>query len=166
MYVPGVTVAQWLEHCVSSTKVVGSIPREHMYWQKKCITWMHCKSLWIKASDKCINVYNWNACSNVKYEVFLTFSESKHAMTLPFSTWQLFAGCANLHSASEREHVPRWNSRHTSRVSHFVSRMWAIFIDISTRFSGKQTSNSLISQSALGVLVFVLLRMFLSFLDH
>ncbi len=35
---------------------MGSIPREHMYWQKKCITWMHCKSLWIKASDKCINV--------------------------------------------------------------------------------------------------------------
>ncbi len=27
----GVPVAQWLEHCVSSTKVVGSIPREHMY---------------------------------------------------------------------------------------------------------------------------------------
>ncbi len=23
-----------VEHCVSSTKVVGSIPREHMYWQK------------------------------------------------------------------------------------------------------------------------------------
>ncbi len=29
-----VSVAQWLEHCVSSAKVVGSIPREHMYWQK------------------------------------------------------------------------------------------------------------------------------------
>ncbi len=27
----GVHVAQWLEHCVSSAKVVGSIPREHMY---------------------------------------------------------------------------------------------------------------------------------------
>ncbi len=26
-----VPVAQWLEHCVSSTKVVGSIPREHTY---------------------------------------------------------------------------------------------------------------------------------------
>ncbi len=26
-----VPVAQWLEHCASSTKVVGSIPREHMY---------------------------------------------------------------------------------------------------------------------------------------
>ncbi len=26
------------------------------YWQYKCITWMHCKSLWIKASAKCINV--------------------------------------------------------------------------------------------------------------
>ncbi len=51
----GVPVAQWLEHCVSSAKVVGSIPREHMYWQYKCIDWMHCKSLWIKASAKCIN---------------------------------------------------------------------------------------------------------------
>ncbi len=26
-----------------------------MYWWK-CITWMHCKSLWIKASAKCINI--------------------------------------------------------------------------------------------------------------
>ncbi len=55
-----VPVAQWLEHCVSTAKVVGSIPREHMYWKKKkCITWMHCKSLWIKASAKCINVITW-----------------------------------------------------------------------------------------------------------
>ncbi len=23
-----------VEHCVSSAKVVGSIPREHIYWQK------------------------------------------------------------------------------------------------------------------------------------
>ncbi len=30
-----VPVAQWLEHCISSTKVVGSIPREHMYKKKK-----------------------------------------------------------------------------------------------------------------------------------
>ncbi len=50
-----VPVAQWLEHCVSSAKVVGSIPREHTYWNK-CICWIHCKSLWIKASAKCINV--------------------------------------------------------------------------------------------------------------
>ncbi len=48
-----VLVAQWLEHCVSSAKVVGSIPMEHTYWQYKCISWMHCKSLWIKASAKC-----------------------------------------------------------------------------------------------------------------
>ncbi len=46
VYVP---VAQWLEHCVISAKVVGSIPREHTYWQYKCITWMLCKSLWTKA---------------------------------------------------------------------------------------------------------------------
>ncbi len=32
---------------------MGSIPREHTYWQYKCIAWMHCKSLWIKASGKC-----------------------------------------------------------------------------------------------------------------
>lgn len=53
----------------------------------------------------------------------LTFNESKQAMTRPFSTWQLFDGCANLHSVSGREHVPLWNSRHTSSVSHLVSRM-------------------------------------------
>ncbi len=48
-----VPVAQWLEHCVSSAKVVVSIPREHILTKKKCIDWMHCKSLWIKASVKC-----------------------------------------------------------------------------------------------------------------
>ncbi len=35
-----VSVAQWLEHCVSNAKVVGSIPREHTYWQYKCIAWI------------------------------------------------------------------------------------------------------------------------------
>ncbi len=29
-----VPVAQWLEHCVSSAKVVGSIPREHVLTKK------------------------------------------------------------------------------------------------------------------------------------
>lgn len=58
---------------------------------------------------------------------FLTFSESKQAITLPFSTWQLFGGCANLHSSSLREQVPLWNWRHTSNVSHFVSLIEDIF---------------------------------------
>ncbi len=31
---------------------MGSIPREHIL-MKKCTAWMHCKSLWIKASYKC-----------------------------------------------------------------------------------------------------------------
>ncbi len=45
----------------AAQNVVGSIPRKHTYWQKQCIAWMHCKSLWIKASAKCINVnYNNN----------------------------------------------------------------------------------------------------------
>ncbi len=47
-----VPVAQWLEHCVSSAKVVGSIPRECIEIYRKCIA---CKSLWIKVSAKCIN---------------------------------------------------------------------------------------------------------------
>lgn len=64
---------------------------------------------------------------------FLTLSESKQAMTRPLSTWQLLAGWANLHSWSEREQVPLWNSRHTSSVSHFVSRMCVMFIAISRR---------------------------------
>ncbi len=47
-----------VEHCVSSAKVVGSSPREHMYSQKKNVwpEWPKPKSLWIKASAKCINV--------------------------------------------------------------------------------------------------------------
>lgn len=53
--------------------------------------------------------------------LFLTFSESKQAITLPFSTWQLLGGWANLHSSSLREQFPLWNCRHTSKVSHFVS---------------------------------------------
>ncbi len=42
-----------VEHCVSSTKVVGSIPREHSNTDN---VYPKCKLLWIKASAKCINV--------------------------------------------------------------------------------------------------------------
>ncbi len=47
-----------VEHCVSNAKVVGSIPREHTYWPKmyNLNVVQLCKSLWIKASAKCINV--------------------------------------------------------------------------------------------------------------
>ncbi len=41
-----------VEHCVSSAKVVGSIPREHILTKMYGLN----KSLWIKASAKCINV--------------------------------------------------------------------------------------------------------------
>lgn len=57
-----------------------------------------------------------------RWQRIVTLRESKQAMTRPFSTWQLREGWANLHSASEREQVPLWNSRHTSRVNHLVSR--------------------------------------------
>lgn len=65
----------------------------------------------------------------------VTLRESKQAMTRPFSTWQLREGWANLHSASDREQVPLWNSRHTSRVSHLVSRPMVMLTAI--RFTHK-----------------------------
>ncbi len=50
-----VPVAQWLEHCVSS----GFDSQGTHVLTKTCIAWMQCKSLWIKASAKCLNV---NVC--------------------------------------------------------------------------------------------------------
>ncbi len=51
-------VAQLVEHGVSNAKIMGSIPRERQDLIKnvETVTWMQCKSLWIKASAKCINV--------------------------------------------------------------------------------------------------------------
>ncbi len=54
-----------VDHCFSSTKVVGSIPRKHTYWQYNYIPWMHCKSLWIKASAKCKCNYILQTCNKV-----------------------------------------------------------------------------------------------------
>ncbi len=43
-----------VEHCVSSAKGCGfNSQGTHILIKKKCIAWMHCKSLWIKASAKC-----------------------------------------------------------------------------------------------------------------
>ncbi len=54
-----------VEHGASNAKIMGSILRESKSWSKcKTVTWMQCKSLWIKASAKCINV-NVKACFNL-----------------------------------------------------------------------------------------------------
>ncbi len=45
-----------VEHCVSSAKGCGFNSQGTHILKIKCIAWMHCKSLWIKASAKCINV--------------------------------------------------------------------------------------------------------------
>ncbi len=45
-----------VEHCVSSAKGCGFNSQGTHILIKQCIAWMHCKSLWIKASAKCINV--------------------------------------------------------------------------------------------------------------
>ena len=68
----------------------------------------------------------WHRCDYLKMHS-LTFRESKQAITLPFSTWQLLGGWANVHSSSEREQVPLWNCLQTSNVSHFVSLTGATF---------------------------------------
>ncbi len=44
-----------VEHCVSSAKGCGFNSQE-THTDEQCIAWMHCKSLWIKASAKCIHV--------------------------------------------------------------------------------------------------------------
>ncbi len=47
-------VAQLVEHGVSNAKIMGSIPGESKSWSNvETVTWMQCKSLWIKASAKC-----------------------------------------------------------------------------------------------------------------
>ncbi len=47
-------VAQLVEHGVSNAKIMGLIPRESKSWSNvETVTWMHCKSLWIKVSAKC-----------------------------------------------------------------------------------------------------------------
>ncbi len=50
IYIYMLSCGSVVEHCV-----VGLIPREHIL-TKNCIAWIHCKSLWIKASAKCIHV--------------------------------------------------------------------------------------------------------------
>jgi len=42
--------------------------------KKKCIAWMHCKSLWIKASAKCINVND----VSVESQMFHSIREQIH----------------------------------------------------------------------------------------
>ncbi len=42
-----------VEHCVSSAKGRGFNSQGTHILIKKCIAWMHCKSLWIKVSAKC-----------------------------------------------------------------------------------------------------------------
>ncbi len=45
-----------VEHCVSSAKGCGFNSQGTRILTKKIMAWLHCKSLWIKVSAKCINV--------------------------------------------------------------------------------------------------------------
>ncbi len=66
----GFPVAQMVEHGASNATIMGSIPRESKSWSNvKTVTWMQCKSLWIKASAKCINVN-----VNIVYNIYVIFN--------------------------------------------------------------------------------------------
>ncbi len=80
-----------VEHCISSAKGCGFDSQGTHILTKKCIAWMHCKSLWIKASAKCINVNvisvflnnelkNWRNCwfTLVFHELQKLFCELRH----------------------------------------------------------------------------------------
>ncbi len=65
-----------VEHCASNGKIMGSIPRESKSWSNvKTVTWMQCKSLWIKVSAKCINVNmkNWKCIKKNCMYCFIYF---------------------------------------------------------------------------------------------
>ncbi len=71
-----------VEHGASNAKIMGSIPRESKSWskcKKKTVTWMQCKSLWIKASAKCINV-NVNVAHSIS--TLHPIRSLKHALSL------------------------------------------------------------------------------------
>ncbi len=84
-------VAQMVEHGASNAKIMGSIPRESKSWSKvKTVTWMQCKSLWIKASAKCINV-------NVNVNFTCMFSTCFYDFYLSVSWDQLATSLASLY---------------------------------------------------------------------
>ncbi len=56
-----------VKHGTSNAKIMGLIPRDSKSWSNVKLTWMQCKSLWIKASAKCINV------NVIKTTVLLSF---------------------------------------------------------------------------------------------
>ncbi len=95
-----------VEHCVSSAKGCGfdSQGTHILIKKKKCIAWMHCKSLWIKASAKCINV-NVNYITALPWRVQIKFlsnntlilkhtrkSELFKMITSAINKWIGFAG--------------------------------------------------------------------------
>lgn len=101
--------------------------------------------MWFSKGEKLTKVKTIFLKGSIRWQielclVYLTFIESKQAITLPFSTWQLFDGWANLHSSSLREQFPRWNCRQTSRVSHFVSLTEEMFNAMSENYTHKGAS--------------------------
>ncbi len=65
-----VPVAQWLEHCVSSCAKVRFPGNTHT--DKKCIAWMHCKSIWIwmlHCSHSAVHGGEWGEIRGVSPEV-------------------------------------------------------------------------------------------------
>ncbi len=74
-------VAQLVEHARSWVRFPGKARADK---NVETVTWMQCKSLWIKASAKCINVneytkflfewekriFSWTCCNEVLFDVF------------------------------------------------------------------------------------------------
>ncbi len=58
----------------------------HFYTDKKCIAWMLCKSLWIKASAKCINV-NVNVIFSSSNHKHICSNDHWHCHLLIWGKW-------------------------------------------------------------------------------
>ncbi len=85
---------------------MGSIPREHTYWQYKCIS---CKLLWIKASAKCVNV-------NI-------FTHDLNCLPLHQTISVLFKSTLTISSCLHSDHRSLW-AQHSHAALLIVIRRW------------------------------------------
>lgn len=95
--------AQLLEQVANNTKVIGSVPKEHTYWQDVlCLCWMHSKSLWIQhLQASCKKKKHWiilkqnpftkegHLCFTIlpNYYYYYYITRKQHKCYLSYSMW-------------------------------------------------------------------------------
>ncbi len=96
-------------HCVSSAKGCG-FNSQGTHILKKCIVWMHCKSLWIKASAKCINVnVFWSPVNAAIYQdIFEHFMLPSADQLFKEANFIFQQDLAPAHTAKKHQKLVKW----------------------------------------------------------